>query len=250
MTGTISVSVRTKILIISIFVVFSLAVASLLGTIVTVSSINESNISDYKNDIYTKNEDELQNNVQIVIEVINSFYKRSINTSEEETQNLKEQALQTISQIRYSKTGYFWINDSNYKMLMHPILKDLDGKNLKFMKDKNNQYMFQEFVTLANENKQGGIVMYMWPKPDEEVAKAKFSFVKKFEPWDWIVGTGTYLDEVDAKVAKMKEKSEESLEIIVIISAVIFIIVLILLSLITLALSTRRSKNSTKEDYE
>lgn len=135
-------------------------------------------------------------------------------------------------------------------MLMHPILKHLDGKNLEFMKDKNGQFMFQEFVTLANENKEGGIVMYMWPKPNEKIAKAKFSFVKKFEPWGWIVGTGTYLDEVDAKVAKMKEKSEESLEIIVIISAVIFVIVLILLSLITLALSTRRSKKSTKEDYE
>lgn len=93
MTGIISVSVKTKILIISIFIVFSLAVASLLGTILTVSSINESNISEYKNDIYTKNEDELKNNVQIVLEVINSFYNRSLNVSLEEKEKLKNKHL-------------------------------------------------------------------------------------------------------------------------------------------------------------
>lgn len=77
MTGTINVSMKTKILIITIFVVFFLAIASLIGTIITINSINKSNIDDYKHDIYLKTQTELQNYVQVTIQTIDSFYQRT-----------------------------------------------------------------------------------------------------------------------------------------------------------------------------
>ncbi len=78
MTKTISVSMRTKVLIISIFVVFFSQFASLIATIVTVNTINKSNIDEYKHDIYKKTEIELQNYVQVTIQTIDSFYKRTL----------------------------------------------------------------------------------------------------------------------------------------------------------------------------
>ncbi|RXJ86689.1 cache domain-containing protein [Arcobacter sp. CECT 8985] len=250
MTSTISVSVKTKIIVVSILIIFFIAIASLIGTIFTIDTINNSTIDEYKTDIYDKKKKELENYVQIAINTINYFYIQSQKQNAKSTDIYKKQALELITKIRYSKNGYFWVNNSKHIMIMHPILKNLNSKDLTNMKDKEGNFMFKDIVFLANQKKEGGVVMYMWPKPNEKLAKEKFSYVKKFEPWDWIVGTGAYLDEVDAKVAKMKKNSEESFEIVILICSIIFVIVLIIISLMTLALSTKRDKKSTKEEYE
>lgn len=166
---------------------------------------------------------------------------------EDVTKKLQLEALKTIEDIRYGKNGYFWINDVNHRMIMHPIQKDLNGKNLRQMKDSNNQYIFQTFVSLANEKKEGGIVKYMWEKPGLKEAVEKFSYVQKFEPWNWVVGTGAYIDDVQRKISLMREKTESKIKAITIISAVIFMIVLIVISLVTLAISTRQENRYDKE---
>lgn len=389
MTGTINVSTKTKILVVSIFIILFLAIVTLIGTIIAVNSINKSNIENYKTDIYLKTQTELKNYVQVTIQTIESFYQRSskekikqevqehlteqmgllfsiledtydshknkmnnqqlkqhllkiikaskygengyfwvndfngvmlmhpiqnelnnnnlikmkdengkelfkafihtatlskegfvdytwpkpgfdkaedkisyvkvfkpfnwiIGTGEyldDVTKKLQEEALKTISQIRYGENGYFWINTSEPKMVMHPIFKELNGKDLSDFKDKEGQKIFLEFVTLANEKKEGGLVLYSWPKPAQTEPKPKFSYVQKFEPWDWIVGTGAYIDDVETKIKDMEEKSQKSLQIITIISAIIFVIVLIVLSLITLALSTKRDNKNFNDEY-
>ncbi len=141
------------------------------------------------------------------------------------------------------------INNSKSKMISHPIFKDLNGKNLSTFQDENGQYIFNEFVTIANEKKEGGLVLYLWPKPGEQKAKPKISYVQKFQPWDWIIGTGAYVDEIELKIKNMEEKSEKSLQTITILSAIIFVIVLIILSLITLTLSTKRDDKDYEEEY-
>lgn len=77
MTGTINVSTKTKILVISIFIILFLAIVTLIGTIIAVNSINKSNIENYKTDIYLKTQTELQNYVQVTIQTIESFYQRT-----------------------------------------------------------------------------------------------------------------------------------------------------------------------------
>ncbi len=158
---------------------------------------------------------------------------------EDVSERLKEEAIKTISQIRYGVNGYFWINTSEPRMVMHAILPQLNGKDLSNIQDANGLYLFKEFARIANEKKDGAIVKYMWPKPGYKDAQRKFSYVQKFEPWDWIVGTGAYVDEVEEKVSLMKKKTQRGINIIIIASAIIFIIVLVAISLITLAISTK-----------
>ena len=155
------------------------------------------------------------------------------------TQKLQREAIKTISEIRYGKNGYFWINDTSPKMIMHPILTELNGKDLSFIKDESGQYIFKEFVVLTAHKKEGGIVRYLWSKPGENIPKDKFSYVQLFKPWDWIVGTGAYVDDVKDKINSMKEKTNKKINTIVVISAIIFMIILIVLSLITLVLSSK-----------
>jgi len=114
-------------------------------------------------------------------------------------------AIGAIKGLRYDKVEYFWINDMSPKMVMHPIRPELDGKDLTENKDPSGNRLFIGFVDVVK--KQGaGFYSYLWPKPGFEQPVPKISFVKGFAPWGWIIGTGIYLDDVDAvfyQTAKM-----------------------------------------------
>jgi methyl-accepting chemotaxis protein len=112
----------------------------------------------------------------------------------------QKQALDAIRVLRYqgrNETNYFWINDMHPTMVMHPMKPELDGKDLTDFKDPTGKAMFVEMVSAA-KNPAGGFVYYMWPKPGQDKPMPKLSFVKGFEPWGWIVGTGVYIDDIDA----------------------------------------------------
>jgi methyl-accepting chemotaxis protein len=114
-------------------------------------------------------------------------------------------AMGEIKSLRYDKVEYFWINDMSPKMVMHPIRPELDGKDLSENKDPSGNRLFIGFVDVVK--KQGaGFYSYLWPKPGFDQPVSKISYVKGFAPWGWIIGTGIYLDDVDAvfyQTAKM-----------------------------------------------
>ncbi len=110
----------------------------------------------------------------------------------------QKRALELISRIRYAGDNYFWVNDLHPKMLMHPIAKNLDGKDLTNNKDPNGLALFVEFVKVAKAH-GAGFVEYMWPKPGHTQPVEKISYVALFEPWGWIVGTGVYNDDLRAE---------------------------------------------------
>jgi methyl-accepting chemotaxis protein len=111
----------------------------------------------------------------------------------------KQRALAALKSMRYSGVEYFWVNDMQPKMVMHAIKPELDGKDLSDNKDPNGQRLFVEFVNTVKAN-GAGFVMYLWPKPGSEKPVQKVSYVKGFEPWGWIVGSGVYLDNVDSTI--------------------------------------------------
>jgi methyl-accepting chemotaxis protein len=116
-------------------------------------------------------------------------------------QRFMEDAKQAIAQLRYGPRGkdYFWINDMAPRMIMHPIKPELDGKDLSGSQDPNGKKLFVEFVDVCRD-KGEGFVDYMWPIPGQDAPVPKLSYVKLFEPWGWIVGTGIYLDDVEQAV--------------------------------------------------
>ena len=155
------------------------------------------------------------------------------------TERLQKEALVAISNMKYGKTGYFWINDSNHEMIMHAVKPSLNGKNLKELKDPNGIYLFQEIVIAANAKVEGGVVAYSWQKPKEEEATKKLSYVQKFEKWDWIVGTGAYIDDIEDRVDLMKEKTFMAIKDTIITNIIIIFFIMILLAFIMAMISNK-----------
>ena len=109
----------------------------------------------------------------------------------------QRRAIEVIRAMRYEDSNYFWINDEHPTMIMHPLKPALDGTDLTSLKDPSGKAVFVEFVKAA-QTSGSGYVYYLWPKPGKEQPVAKLSFVKRFAPWGWVIGTGIYIDDVDA----------------------------------------------------
>ncbi|UUQ64727.1 methyl-accepting chemotaxis protein [Pseudomonas fuscovaginae UPB0736] len=110
----------------------------------------------------------------------------------------QKQALSAIRGLRYDKNDYFWINDLRPVMVMHPANPKLEGQDLSGIKDPDGYALFNEMVTLAKA-KGGGMINYRWPKPGASAPVQKTSYVQLFEPWGWIIGSGVYIDDLQAE---------------------------------------------------
>ncbi len=139
----------------------------------------------------------------------------------------REEAQNTaISRIKYLRYGeenkdYFWITDMEPIMIVHPYRPELDGQNLENYLDSHGKKLFVEFVKTV-ENNNHGYVEYMWQwKDDPTHIVPKLSYVKGFEPWGWIVGTGIYIEDVKSEIAVL---SKTFTRISIIISLIIALI--------------------------
>ena len=139
--------------------------------------------------------------------LLDAYHEREISgeLSRAEAQN---RAILRIRNLRYGpeKKDYFWINDMVPRMIMHPYRTDLDGTDISGFQDSTGKHLFIEFVKVVRQ--QGaGYVNYLWQWKDDTVrVSPKMSYVKGFEPWGWIIGTGMYLDDVYAEIAKIRNK--------------------------------------------
>jgi len=109
----------------------------------------------------------------------------------------KAAAVALIKRLRYEEKEYFWINDMHPTMIMHPYKSELDGKDLSDFKDPEGKRLFVAFVDAVKAS-GAGYVDYLWPKPDYKEPVPKVSYVKRFEPWGWVIGSGIYIDDVQA----------------------------------------------------
>ena len=150
------------------------------------------NINNYTNDFLKKNMDALLNVLNAVYITIKGKY------SEDE---IKKILKNIIAKARYGKNGYFWINDTTPRMVMHPMKPSLNGKDLSNIKDPNGVYLFNEMLRVVTKSGEG-FVRYHWPKPGSDKPVPKMSYVKLFKPFNWIIGTGIYVDEIENKLKK------------------------------------------------
>ena len=148
-------------------------------------------------DLYQAKVQKTQHVVQTASGVLN--YYHGLETAGTLTREAaQKQALSAVRGLRYDQSDYFWINDLTPVMVMHPTNPKLEGQNLSAIRDPNGYALFNEMVAIAKA-KGAGMINYLWPKPGAEAPVGKTSYVKLFEPWGWIIGSGVYVDDVQAE---------------------------------------------------
>ena len=136
----------------------------------------------------------------------------------------KFQAIEQIRNLHYGQElkDYFWLNDMSPRMIIHPYRTDLNGADLSAYTDPDGKKVFMEIVKVVSE--QGsGFVKYKWQANDRpSVIIPKISYVKGFSPWGWVIGTGIYIDDVNAEIDLHIEKIAAVSVVICMLNVLIF----------------------------
>jgi methyl-accepting chemotaxis protein len=140
--------------------------------------------------------------VETAYGVLTHFHKQQTDGVLNEEQ-AKSQAIDVLKTLRYdNNSNYFWLNDSGPVMLMH-VSAALTGKNVGDLTDVEGTKIFVEMVKIVKEQGEG-FVPYKWNKPGFDEPIQKISFVKGFSPWKWMIGSGTYIDDIDTIFASQR----------------------------------------------
>lgn len=122
----------------------------------------------------------------------------------------KAEAIARVKKLRYGAdgSGYFWIDDTDCRLIAHPFLENKEGTDRRDDRDPDGNYVIRNLIAAAHDG--SGYSNFMWEKP-EDVGTGKLSpkraYSLKFAPWNWVISTGNYVDNIDAYLA---ERSEES----------------------------------------
>ena len=231
-----NISIKGKLLIISLVTIVVVSLSIAISSIYSINKLSDENIIKYKDESYSKKEEELKNYTSLAMKTIEAYHERtSIDKIKIEVQDdlkkqtnflfsileseysklkdvlsedaLKQRLKSIVDATRYADTGYFWINDTNAVIVVHPIKPELNGKDLSSYKDEGGKQIFSEFAAVAKKDGEG-FVDYVWSKPGYQTAQPKVSYVKLFKPFNWVVGTGEYVSDVSAKI------QEEALKVL------------------------------------
>ncbi len=116
----------------------------------------------------------------------------------------KTAALKELKGFRSEKGHYLWVHDLNLKMLMHPVQPELDGKDLSEYRDPTGKPLFVEMNRLISTSGKG-FLEYQWPRPGTTSAVPKLSYIRLFNPWGWVIGTGIYVEDVYTDTAAKQQ---------------------------------------------
>ncbi len=175
----------------------------------------------YWNVLLSDKREKLQNIVEIASSLVAGYInleKKGILSKEE----AQKRAKADINVIRYSGKEYIFINNSKAFAVLNPVKPEFNGKDFSNFKDPTG---FKLFVEMANVAKKSGsgFIEYMFPKGGESTPSKKMSYIHYFPEWDWIVGTGLYMDDAYNAMYKFLE--------ILLFACIFCIIVFILLGI-------------------
>jgi methyl-accepting chemotaxis protein len=144
------------------------------------------------------------------------------------TQKLQNDAKNVLLEMRYGKSGYFSIIDTNGVMLVHPS-KKIRGTNVLDLKDTNGVFIIKDLIKVATSKEGEGFTEYYWNKPGYKEPQHKISYVKLFKEWNWMVVTGVYMDDVEQKIIQMKKQSNKQISNSITLNIVIVVILIVIL---------------------
>ncbi len=121
----------------------------------------------------------------------------------------KQQALQLLSSLDYGPDGYFFVYSLDGTVLMHSRQPELIGQNLWELRDPQGRPTIQQLIGQAQAG--GGYVEYLWRKPSSNLLVPKLGYVVAVPEWHWMLGTGLYLDGIEATMAELERGARQNI---------------------------------------
>ncbi len=180
-------------------------VVGLIG-VMTIRNISNGAYDEYAKAMDDGYRTEIKSQVQSVLAILQAEYDKAaagILTEEE----AKAEAAEIVRAMRYrdDDSGYFWIDDTDYILVMHPILPEQEGNNRYDLEDQDGIMIIQSIMTACQSAHKGGYNEFYFTKADGVTVAPKVAYSGYFEPWGWAVSTGNYVDDMELEMQGIKD---------------------------------------------
>ena len=166
--------------------------------------------------------------VQTAITLLEGVYVNYLN-NEITIEEAKNTSASLIKSLSYGTNGYFWVDTEEGENIVSSV-EGNKGKNRLDKKDAKGNLIFREFINKAKNG--GGFTNYWFPKNSGGKALPKRSYTALFKPFNWVVGTGNYIDEIDNTINILKQKQLNTFINVIIVLVIMIIIAIIIIIIV------------------
>ncbi|MGV2988036.1 cache domain-containing protein [Vibrio sp. E150_011] len=203
-------------------------------------SFGENEIEIFRESLIRSKESTLKDTVELAFDAIEYAYNDP-DLSEAEAQS---QVRDILDRLRYGTDGYFFAYDETGTNLVHPILPELVGKNLLDLQDQDGNHLIETLLFQAQSG--GGFHQYLWQKPSTGEIVTKLSYAAWLDKWDWMIGTGLYIEDVAREVAVLRAAIDKNIETTMFSIVTIFAVTVAVIIVLTLAVNWHEHKLADK----
>ncbi|MEE2763810.1 MAG: methyl-accepting chemotaxis protein [Pseudomonadota bacterium] len=204
-----NLTIQTRVLLLALVPVIVLTAFLTTYNLNQAREIGDEAVAGFSADMEASKRQELKNYLDLARSSIAHLYDQPGSADDPE---VREQAYQILRQLRFNDSGsagYIFAYDTNGVNVMHGVKPALEGKNLWDFQDPNGTYLIRELVKVARGG--GGYVPYGWQNSDTGEVAPKLGYAEMLPKWGIMIGTGFWVDGLEAQVAAMDTKVGESL---------------------------------------
>ncbi|MCD7708926.1 MAG: cache domain-containing protein, partial [Clostridiales bacterium] len=221
-------------LVVSLLVIVCVLVTGVVIGGVSINSLQKSaasSIDGYETAMNSGYELEIQSEVETAVSILEYYYEQyeAGEMTEDEAQYAAKEAVR-VMRYREDSSGYFWIDDTDSILIMHPVLTEQEGDNRYDLEDQNGVKIIQNIISTVNDGGSGFNEFY-FTKSDGVTVAPKLAYSELFEPWGWIVSTGNYIDDMQAEMEEQEAIISGNftfqIRLVAILSVVILVIFII-----------------------
>ncbi len=187
----------------------------------------------------------LKKEIDYVINYIEHYVKKNKKLSEQE---LKQELIDYIETIRYEKHGYIWIHDSSYYLRAHPFRQKSIGTYDIGLKDAMGTLITKQFINETVAKPNGVFIEYYWEKPKEVHPSKKLGFFKLYKKYNWVIGAGLYVDDIEKSIHESKKLLEKRIDKYIRQVLLVSILIIVLIGVVSFIMS--KKINLVLADYK
>ena len=199
-------SLKTTLVLVCAALGIVIGVAVGLIGVLTIRNISNSAYDEYAKAMDDGYRTEIKSQVQSVLAILQAEYDKAA-AGEMTEEEAKAEAAEIVRAMRYrdDDSGYFWIDDKDYILVMHPILPEQEGNNRYDLQDQDGIMIIQSIMKVCQSADRGGYNQFSFTKADGVTVAPKVAYSGYFEPWGWAVSTGNYVDDMEKEMQGIKD---------------------------------------------
>lgn len=222
---------KAKLMLLSLLPLLLVVASTSWISIYQTQTLGEKEVEIFRSSLINSKESALKDSVDLAFDAIAHVY----NDPNQDETTAKEEVKAIISKLRYGKDGYFFVYDEYGTNLVHPIMPELIGQNLLHIQDENGDHLIESLLYQARSG--GGFHQYLWKKPSTDETVLKLSYAAWLDKWDWMIGTGLYIEDVSKEVAKLQLEVKNNIETTFFTLTVIVLVTVAVIIVLALAVN-------------